>query len=103
MKISGNGDISKYISEATTVRKPQETDKDAVATGVGQASTKETVVNLSQKSRDVQAARKAVEAQPDVRAEKVQTIIDKINNGTYSVDPEKTAEKMMQAFIDEMA
>ena len=103
MKISGNGDITKYISEATTVRKTQETNKDTVAAEVGSATTKETVVNLSQKSRDVQAAQKAIEAQPDVRADKVQTIIEKINNGTYSVDPEKTAEKMMQAFIDEMA
>ena len=104
MKISGNGDITKYISEAT-VNKTQETGRgNAVAADAAAAGAKEeTVVNLSQKSRDVQAAQKAVEAQPDIRAEKVQSIIEKIQNGTYAVDPEKTAEKMLQAFFDEMA
>ena len=103
MKISGNGDITKYINDAT-VNKTQETGKNnAAAPDAAPDAKKDTVVNLSQKSRDVQAAQKAVEAQPDIRAEKVQTIADKISNGTYRVDPEKTAEKIMQAFFEEMA
>jgi negative regulator of flagellin synthesis FlgM len=103
MKISGNADITKYINDAT-VNKTQETGKgNAAAPDAAPDAKKDTVVNLSQKSRDVQAAQKAVEAQPDIRAEKVQTIADKISNGTYRVDPEKTAEKIMLAFFEEMA
>lgn len=104
MKITGNGDITKYINDAT-VNKTQETGKgnNAAAPDAAPDAKKDTVVNLSQKSRDVQAAQKAVEVQPDIRAEKVQTIADKISNGTYAVDPEKTAEKIMQAFFEEMA
>lgn len=103
MKISGNGDIAKYISETAVNKNQDATQRQAVNQDTQLGRKDDTVVNLSQKSKDVQAAQKAVNAQPDIRAEKVQSIVDKIKDGTYVVDHEKTAEKMMQAFFEEMA
>ncbi len=103
MKITGNNEITKYVTE-TTVDRTQET-ADKASRSIDATSKVEggTVVNLSQKSRDVQIARKTIEAQLDVRSEKVQSITDKIENGTYVVDYNRTAEKMAQAFFEEMA
>ncbi len=103
MKISGNNEIAKYVNEATTDRTQETANNASRSIDATSKVERGTVVNLSQKSRDVQIARKAIEAQPDVRSEKVQAITDKIENGTYVVNHNRTAEKMAQAFFEEMA
>jgi len=41
-----------------------------------------------------------MESEPDIRFEEVQAIKKKIENGTYEIDYDKTAEKMLKAFSD---
>ncbi len=103
MKILGNNEIAKYVNETTTDRTQETANKASRSIGSTSKVEGGTIVNLSQKSRDVQIAMKAIEAQPDVRPEKVQAITDKIENGTYVVNYNRIAEKMAQAFSEEMA
>jgi negative regulator of flagellin synthesis FlgM len=52
-------------------------------------------VSLSPQARELRSAREALTALPDIREEKVAAIRAQIEAGTYKVDSEKTAAKMI--------
>lgn len=52
-------------------------------------------VEISDRSRELARARQAVDAAPDVRADRVAEIKKQIEAGTYSVSPEQLASKLM--------
>jgi len=52
-------------------------------------------VEISDHSRALSKAHQAVNAAPDVRADKVAEIKKRIEDGTYSVSPEMLARKML--------
>ncbi len=51
---------------------------------------------MSRKAQELQKARKALKDIPDVREDKVARIKKQIENGTYEIDAEETAEKMIK-------
>ena len=53
-------------------------------------------VEISDLSRELSKARQAVDAAPDVRADKVAAIKKRIEDGTYSVSPELLARKLLE-------
>jgi negative regulator of flagellin synthesis FlgM len=56
-------------------------------------------VELSQSARDVQYANDMIKTIPDVREDKVAQLKSAIENGTYRIDSEKIAEKMLNESI----
>ena len=64
-----------------------------------QTVLKPDTVALSSKARQLQQAEKALRALPDIRTEKVAAIKSRIRNGTYAVDSEKIAAKMIKDAI----
>jgi negative regulator of flagellin synthesis FlgM len=61
----------------------------------------EEKVNLSTTAKDVQNLKNAISKLPDVREEKVQALKDQVEKGTYRVDADKVAEKMVgESLID---
>ena len=52
-------------------------------------------VQISDRAREMQAARQAVAQLPDVDEEKVARIKAQVQNGTYKVDGRKVADKML--------
>jgi flagellar biosynthesis anti-sigma factor FlgM len=52
-------------------------------------------VEISSESRALARARQAVDAAPDVRADRVAEIKKRIEDGTYSVSPDLLAKKML--------
>ena len=52
-------------------------------------------VDISDKAREMQAARKAIDQMPTVDAEKVARIKAQLKSGAYKVDGKKTAENML--------
>lgn len=59
-------------------------------------------VSLSPQARELIEARRALEAIPDVREDKVAEIRERIAAGTYRIDAEAIADKMIRdAFPDE--
>jgi negative regulator of flagellin synthesis FlgM len=61
-------------------------------------------VALSPEARQIQEVKKLLDSLPDIREEKVAEIREQIENGTYSVDSEKIAFKMIrEAILDELS
>jgi negative regulator of flagellin synthesis FlgM len=60
-----------------------------------QAITSDTVV-ISETAKRIQAAQSQLEAIPDVRSDKVAEIRRRIEDGTYEIQPDKIAEKMIR-------
>jgi len=92
--------ISK-VDDATLqmIQQYQKTEKveDRASEKAGAANNlvPEEKVNLSTTAKDVQNLKNAISKLPDVREEKVQALKDQIEKGTYRVDADKVAEKMV--------
>ena len=103
MKITGTGDeIARYINETAVSRTNEAAEKPSTPTNAPPSSKGDEVVNLSETSKEVQMAKEAMGSEPDVRSEEVQAIKDRIEKGTYEINYDKTAEKMLKTFFDEM-
>lgn len=61
-------------------------------------SRREQPLQFSTLGRDIGAAQAAISASPDVREELVAPIKARVQNGTYSVDNESFADKLMAKF-----
>ncbi|MBN2515999.1 MAG: flagellar biosynthesis anti-sigma factor FlgM [Deltaproteobacteria bacterium] len=101
MKVSGiRNPISEIIQQyQANGQVNPESDKQA-----GINTVQEEKVSLSAKGRDIQQARKAINNLPDVRTEKVEDLRNQIEQGTYHVNSEEIAEKMIgESLIDVIA
>ena len=58
-------------------------------------------VELSAGSQDVQKAKAILAQTPDVRADKVQALKEKIADGDYTVDPHRIADNMLTSLLSE--
>lgn len=100
-----NYEISKHIPKST----PNATEKaiekqvtDEQKTDRADQSTQDTVVNLSQASKEAQHIEEIVASEPDVREDKVAELKEKIETGKYEMDNEAVADKLVDAFVDEV-
>jgi len=101
MKVSGiRNPVSEIIQQyQTNGQTNSEPDKQA-----GVNALQEEKVSLSTKGRDIQQARKALDNLPDLRTEKVEDLRNRIEQGTYHVNGEDIAEKMIgESLIDIIA
>jgi negative regulator of flagellin synthesis FlgM len=57
---------------------------------------KTDTVDISDTAKRVSADREEMDRIPDVREEKVAELKKQVENGSYQVDPEKIAEKMLK-------
>ena len=74
-------------------------DKDKVETTSDQPEkqqVKADTVELSDMGKRVQEANKQLENIPDIREDKVAQLREQVENGTYEVDAEKVADKMLR-------
>ncbi len=58
-------------------------------------------VELSTGSLDVQKIKEVLTETPDIRTEKVQALKEQIEQGTYSVDSRKVADKMLISLLSD--
>ncbi len=83
--------IEAYVNQV------QEKDKvDAAAEQPEKQQNKADTVALSNAAKNIQEAQKQLEAIPDVREDKVAQLKEQIENGTYEMDAEKIADKMLK-------
>lgn len=61
----------------------------------GQAASPAATVSLSSRSRELHAAIATAKAAPDVRADKVAEVRNRLQNGTYVVDPTRIARGIL--------
>ena len=82
--------IDAYVNQV------QEKDKaDAASEQPEKQQAKADTVVLSDTAKAVQEAKTQLESIPDVREDKVAELKEQVENGTYKVDSEKLAEKMI--------
>ncbi len=104
MKVTGRDEVSRYANQkalAATKETPEEARKRSEV--VRESHEDAAVCSFSQRSRDVQKAHEAIESEPDVRMGRVRAIRAKIEKGAYEIDYDRTAEKMLKAFTDEIS
>lgn len=83
--------IEAYVNQV------QDNDKmDAAAEQPEKQQNKADTVALSNAAKNIQEAQKQLEAIPDVRDDKVAQLKEQIENGTYEIDEEKIADKMLK-------
>ncbi len=83
--------IDSYVNQV------QEKDKaDAAAEQQEKQAAKADTVALSDTAKKIQETQKQLDAIPDVREDKVAQLKEQIENGTYEIDEEKLADKMLR-------
>ncbi len=83
--------IEAYVNQV------QDKDKvDATSEQPEKQETKADTVVLSDTAKKIQEAQKQLEAIPDVREDKVAQLKEQIEKGTYEIDEEKIADKMLK-------
>jgi negative regulator of flagellin synthesis FlgM len=103
MKITPGDEISKYINETAPSRTKKPAEKTPEPARQSPQAQEDAVVSLSERLKEVQKAQETIRAEPDVRLQKIQAIKEKIEDGTYEMDYDKIAEKLLKAFSDEIA
>ena len=94
MKISKVDDATlQMIQQYQKTEKVE--DRSSEKAGAANNLVPEEKVNLSTTAKDVQNLKNAISKLPDVREDKVQALKDQIEKGTYRVDADKVADKMV--------
>jgi len=100
-----NYEISKNLPKST----PNETKKieekrlsDEQKVETKDQSEEDTIVNLSQASKEAQKIKEAILSEPDVREDKVSALKEEIESGRYKIDHKRVADKLVDAFLDEV-
>ena len=93
--------IQELIQQQQASEKASQGREARQVSGVG---AQEERVTLSDQARDIQQARQALSELPEVREEKVAELKARIDNGSYRVDGDKVAEKMIgESLLDILA
>ena len=99
-----NYEINKHLPQTS----PNETGKvgerplhDEQKVGAENGSDQDTVVHFSQASKEAQFVKQVISSEPDVRAEKVAELKEKIQTGKYEIDHDAVADKLVDRHLDE--
>ncbi|MDY6791203.1 MAG: flagellar biosynthesis anti-sigma factor FlgM [Thermodesulfobacteriota bacterium] len=101
MKITDNNsslNIRNYVNNIQDGKK-----LDGSAKPDASRQVKGDKVVLSPKAKEVQEATKLIKELPDIREEKVAKLKEQVDQGTYKIDGEKIAFKMLkESILDEL-
>lgn len=86
-------DAYNQIAQAYGVQKNYNTQKTNKAASMGSDQ-----LSISQTGYSYQAAKAAVSEASDVREDKVAKLKEQIQNGTYSVNPDDFASKLLEKY-----
>lgn len=78
---------------------PENSKPSVKAEREGLAATSSDNVHLSAKARELQESRKALDAVPEVRKEKVEELKGRIESGSYNVKGEEIADAIIKATL----
>ena len=84
------------LSTLASQQQTEQTRNNANAAGNKTQGTAEDSVNLTEQAEKLRTLEASIEKQPVVDTKRVESIRSAILDGTYTVDNNKTAEKMAQ-------
>lgn len=61
-----------------------------------------TIVNISKTSQKVRHIKELISSEPDIREDKVSALKERIVSGRYRIDHNRVADKLVDAFLDEL-
>lgn len=101
MKISGRkgGEVKNVSFGKTKGIQGTSSSSPGRAEGVGSA---DSTVAISDRARMVSDARRALDALPDIRADRVNDIQDTLGKGNYRVEGKRVADKMVDDAVQEI-
>ena len=104
MKVVNDRDLIKSYLKPDNTNKlvPKNSVKGSANLKV-KSELKSDVVELSPVAREISKLREMARSLPEERLEKVEQVRAMIENGTYKIEPEKIAEKMIKHAIDILA
>ena len=93
MKIDGKNPFINLDAYIKNVKDDKKVDASGGQDSKNNAKGDEVV--LSPMAKEIQEAKKIIDSMPEIREEKVARLKEQIQNGTYQVDGEKIAGKML--------
>ena len=87
MRIGSINQVSQLYQNSTTLRKKE-------VSGMSQLDA----VSISSAGKDYQVAKNALANTPDVRQDKIDSLKQRISDGTYNVSAEDFAEKLIATY-----
>ncbi|HEN21209.1 MAG: flagellar biosynthesis anti-sigma factor FlgM [Deltaproteobacteria bacterium] len=97
MKIVGENPFVKLDSYVKNIKQKKDVDEPKNSTS-REDSTDDNVV-LSPRAKEIQDAKKILISSQDIREEKIAEIRKQIENGTYQINGDKIAVKMIKESI----
>lgn len=98
MKVSGPGDVK---SDALLQYQQAGTAKPGAEKVAGSGGVQGDRISISSQTRDINLAKGVIDKLPEVREDLVKDIKKAIDNGTYQVNLDKVAGKMvMESILD---
>lgn len=103
MKVTQDSSSHAAINQKTvesTKRAQESSSKETARLGEGQASRGPAEVEISDNARLMRTANEIAKGAPDIRQEKVAALKKAIQEGSYKVDSEKLAEKILDNHLN---
>jgi negative regulator of flagellin synthesis FlgM len=97
-----NYEIAKNLSNTNSVMANEKQSPKGVTADQNETKPQDTIVQLSRASKETQLADKIISTTPDIRADKVAEIRERIESGKYEIDHEKIAAKMIDNDLEEI-
>ena len=98
-----NYEINKYLPKSPPNAAEKVNEKGVSdEQKVGGSADQDTIVNLSQASKEAQKIREIIASEPDVREDKVAELKERIESGRYTIDHAQVADKLVNELIDEL-
>ena len=99
MEITGNHPFNRLDAYLKTTGKDKSRTRDVSEEAPKGGASAGDRVALSPEAREMQRARKLLDAIPDIREDRVTEIKARIEEGTYEIDGDKIAAKMIRESI----
>ena len=97
-----NYEIAKNLSHTTSSVANERQQAKEVSTGQSGNGSQDTIVHLSRASKETQLADKIISTTPEIRADKVAEIRERIESGNYKIDHEKIAARLVESNLEEI-
>jgi flagellar biosynthesis anti-sigma factor FlgM len=99
MKIHSNAEIAAQVNRSRSAETKRPEGNTSTVKPADEGSGEGAIVEFSQRSKDVQQVYEILQSQPDVRAEKIRAIKERIEKEVYEIDFEGTADNMLKSFF----
>ena len=90
--------VDAYVNQVHDKKKADQATDQA-----RESAVKTDTVVISEAAKRIQETRAKLDEVPDVREDKVAELRNQIQNGTYQVDAQKTAEKLLKEHLGNAA